>query len=194
MASEPALVSDLLVSQARSRDFTEPIPRTFEEVCMTDSGAERRTDRATKVILASAEQLYGAFADGETLMQWLPPPNMTGRALDYEFREGGRYRIELRYRSGSHGAGKTTGDSDMSTGRFVHLVPNRRIRQTVEFETDDESLAQGMTMTWTFEPQAEATEVIVTADNVPAAIDREDHIEGLTASLENLARFVGRTS
>ena len=161
---------------------------------MTDSRAEGRTDRATKVILASAEQLYAAFADGDTLMQWLPPPNMTGRALVYEFREGGRYRIELRYRSGGQGAGKTTGDSDISIGRFVDLVPNRRIRQTVAFETDDGALARGMRMTWTFEPQLEATEVIVTADNVPAAIGREDHVEGLVASRENLARFVEPTS
>lgn len=160
---------------------------------MTDSRAGGRTDSATKLIMATPEQLYAAFADGETLMQWLPPPNMTGRALEYQFREGGRYRIELRYRDGAQGAGKTTGDSDISTGLFVQLVPNRRIRETVEFETFDGGLAHGMTMTWTFEPRREATEVTVTAENVPAAIGREDHIEGLTASLENLGKFIGRS-
>ena len=160
---------------------------------MTDSGAGGRTDSATKLIMASPEQLYAAFADGETLMQWLPPPNMTGRSLEYQFHEGGTSRIELRYRDGTHGAGKTTGDTDISTGRFVHLVPNRKIRETVQFETDDAGLARGMTMTWTFEPRQEATDVTVMAEHVPAAIRRADHVEGLTASLENLARFVGRT-
>jgi hypothetical protein len=33
----------------------------------------------------------------------------------------------------------------------------------------------------------------VLADNVPDAIGQEDHLEGLAASLEGLARFVGRT-
>jgi uncharacterized protein YndB with AHSA1/START domain len=161
---------------------------------MTDSRTEGRIDSATKLIVASAEELYGAFGNGETLMEWLPPPNMTGRALEYQFREGGTYRIELRYRDGSHGAGKTTADSDISTGRFIDLVPNRKIRETVEFETDEVALAPGMTMTWTFEPRGDATEVTVMAENVPAAIDRADHIEGLTASLANLARFTGRGS
>lgn len=157
---------------------------------MTDSHASVRTDTARKLILASAEQLYAAFADGEALMQWLPPANMTGRALEYQFREGGTYRIQLRYRTGGSGAGKTTGDSDISTGRFVELLPNRRIHETVEFETNGGTLAHGMTMTWTFEPRRKGTEVIVVAANVPAAIGREDHLEGLAGSLENLAQFV----
>jgi uncharacterized protein YndB with AHSA1/START domain len=164
----------------------------LEEGFMTDRRAGGRVDSATKLIAASPEQLYGAFANGEILMEWLPPPNMTGRALEYQFREGGAYRIELRYRDGSRGEGKTTGDSDISTGRFVDLVPNRRIRETVEFETNDGALAHGMTMTWTFEPRGDATEVTVKAENVPAAIGRADHIEGLTASLHNLARFIER--
>jgi hypothetical protein len=34
---------------------------------------------------------------------------MTGRALEYDFRDGGRYRIELRYDDGTAaGSGKTT--------------------------------------------------------------------------------------
>lgn len=159
---------------------------------MRHRGDPGRTDTASRIIPASAEQLYGAFADGTTLMAWLPPPNMTGRALVYEFRAGGRYRIELRYRDDRSESGKTTGDSDISTGEFVDLEPNRRIRQTVEFETADPALASGMTMTWAFHPREDATEVVVTADNVPAAIGREDHLEGLNASLDNLARFVRR--
>jgi hypothetical protein len=33
---------------------------------VTDSNARVRTDSATKLILASPEQLFAAFADGET--------------------------------------------------------------------------------------------------------------------------------
>ena len=115
----------------------------LEAGSMTDSPAAGRTDSATKVIPAPPQKLYAAFADGETLMEWLPPPKMTGRALEYQFREGGSYRIELRYRDGAHGAGKTTGDSDISTGRFVDLIPNRRIRETVRAGTPGEGLGDG---------------------------------------------------
>ena len=97
---------------------------------MPHERAKERTDSATRLISASAVSIYAAFGDGETYMKWLPPPNMTGRALEYLFEQGGRYRIELRYRDG--GAGKTTGDSDVSRGTFVELVPGRRIRQTAK--------------------------------------------------------------
>ena len=159
---------------------------------MPHDSEKGRTDSVSRTILASPEEIYSAFSDGETYMKWLPPPNMTGRALEYEFEPGGRYRIELRYRDG--GAGKTTSDSDISKGRFIELSPGRRIRQTVEFESDDEVLARGMTMTWTFELRQQGTEVRVTAEGVPRAISREDHLKGLTASLDNLGRFVERST
>jgi uncharacterized protein YndB with AHSA1/START domain len=159
---------------------------------MPHDSAKGRTDTVSKLISASPEEIYSAFSSGETYIKWLPPPNMTGRALEYEFEPGGRYRIELRYRDG--GAGKTTSDSDISRGRFVELSPGRRIRQTVEFESDVEALAGEMMMTWTFEPRQQGTEVSVTAEGVPRAIIREDHIKGLIASLENLGRFVERST
>lgn len=39
---------------------------------MTHSHPGGRTDSTTKLIAASPKQLYAAFADGETLMQWSP--------------------------------------------------------------------------------------------------------------------------
>ena len=46
-------------------------------------------------------------------------------------------------------------------------------------------------MTWSFEPTPAGTRVTITEENVPARISQADHHEGLRASLENLARFVG---
>ena len=155
--------------------------------------AKGRTDRARRFVSAPAADVYAAFADGATLMEWLPPSNMTGRALEYNFEPGGSYRIELRYHGGQNAAAKTTKDSDISKGHFVELSPGRRIRQTVEFESGDETLARGMTMNWEFEPAASGTTVTVTAEGVPSAISKSDHIKGLTSSLENLARFVERS-
>jgi uncharacterized protein YndB with AHSA1/START domain len=124
-------------------------------------------------------------------MAWLPPGRMTGRALEYDFREGGRYRIELTYdESAGPSAGKTTARTDVSTGRFLSVDPGERIVQTVEFESEDPSLAGEMVMTWSFEPVPGGTRVTVTADNVPSGISQADHDAGLRASLENLARYL----
>ncbi|MCW5806080.1 MAG: SRPBCC domain-containing protein [Deltaproteobacteria bacterium] len=148
-----------------------------------------RTDTGSIVIAAPADAIYRAFADPAALMAWLPPGNMTGRALAYDFRPGGSYRIELAYRDDT--AGKTAGNVDVSTGRFVALEPGRRIVQSVEFESADAAFGGEMIMTWTFEPLGEReTRVAIVATNVPAGVSEEDHATGLRSSLDNLARYV----
>jgi uncharacterized protein YndB with AHSA1/START domain len=143
-------------------------------------------------IAATAQELYAAFADPAKLMAWLPPGTMTGRVLEYDFREGGRYRIALTYDDAAPTtAGKTEGRTDVSAGRFLALEPDRRIVQSVEFESADAAFAGEMVMTWAFEPTPSGTKVTITAENVPAGISPADHEEGLRSSLENLGRFVG---
>ena len=135
--------------------------------------------------------MYRAFSDADSLMAWLPPGQMTGRALEYDFRQGGRYRIELTYTgNGDLTPGKTTGNTDVSAGRFLSLEPDTRIVQTVEFESADASVSNEMVMTWLFEPVESRTRVTVTAENVPSGISRSDHDEGLRSSLQNLASFL----
>jgi uncharacterized protein YndB with AHSA1/START domain len=152
---------------------------------------KRRTDSASIEVNATPEAAYAAVADPKALVRWLPPPSMTGRVLEYDFREGGRYRIALAYEDSVVDAkGKTTDREDVSAGRFVTIEPGRRIVQAGEFETDDPGFGGEMTMTWSFEPTQQGTSVTLTAENVPPAIRKEDHDEGLRASLENLARFL----
>jgi uncharacterized protein YndB with AHSA1/START domain len=149
----------------------------------------RRTDTASLVIAASPDAIYRAFVTPEALMAWLPPEGMTGRVLEYQFREGGAYRIELAYRDASSAA-KTTDRTDVSAGRFVALEPGRRIVQSVEFESTDAAFAGEMIMTWTFEPADGGTRVVIVASNVPEGISQADHDEGLRSSLAQLARYV----
>jgi uncharacterized protein YndB with AHSA1/START domain len=156
-------------------------------------GTPLRTDRASLEIPAAPEAVYAAFADAEKLMSWLPPGGMTGRALGYDFRPGGRYRIALTYdASAPAGSGKTADRTDVSAGRFVRLEPGRTIVQSVEFEAADAAFAGEMTITWSFDRIARGTRVTVTAENVPAGISQADHDAGLRSSLENLARFCTR--
>jgi uncharacterized protein YndB with AHSA1/START domain len=150
-----------------------------------------RTDTASVVVNANADEVYGAFSDPEALVAWLPPNGMTGRVLDYDFRGGGRYRIELTYAGDvPPGVAKTTGRTDVSAGRFLAVEPSQRIVQSVEFESADVSFAGEMRMTWSFEALPAGTRVTVTAENVPSGIAKADHEAGLRESLQNLARFL----
>ena len=160
---------------------------------MQDSAA--RIDTASLLIAAEAAEVYRAFSDPHTLLAWLPPGDMTGRILEYEFREGGRYRIELRYADHEPAeVGKTTGRTDISSGQFRALQPGKRIVQSVEFESADLAFAGEMVVTWSFEALPAGTRVTVTAENVPPGITQAEHDAGLRSSLENLARFLASTN
>ena len=151
---------------------------------------ERRTDTATLVVAARPDHVYAAFADADALLAWLPPQGMTGRAPEYDFREHGRYLIELTYGDDAPAAGKTTERSDVTFGRFLALAPGERIVQSVAFDSADPAFAGEMIMTWTFEALADGTRVTVAATKVPPGITQADHLVGLKSTLENLARYL----
>jgi uncharacterized protein YndB with AHSA1/START domain len=149
-----------------------------------------RTDRASRLIKASAQSIYRAFIEPAALAAWLPPEGMTGAIELFEPRPGGRYRMRLTYDDPHAGHGKSAADADVVEGRFVELVPSVRIVQEAEFESDDPAFAGTMTMTWSFAAVPGGTEVTILAENVPAGISKQEHDEGLRSSLENLAKWV----
>ncbi|MGH9438706.1 MAG: SRPBCC domain-containing protein [Terriglobia bacterium] len=149
----------------------------------------QRSDKASRLISATADNVYNAFASATSVMQWLPPDGMIGRALEYDFTEGGYYRIELRYKDPT-ARGKSTSTSDVSTGRFIELVPNRLIKQSVVFESGDPVFSGEMVITWSFDTELNGTRAAVVAENVPTGITEADHQTGLNSSLSNLASFV----
>lgn len=156
---------------------------------MTTQPSARRRDSASRFISGSVEKVFDAFTDATSLMRWLPPAGMTGTAVEYDFRKGGNYRIELKYASATSAA-KSTERTDVTKGSFLDLDPGRLIRQSVVFESDNPAFGGEMTMTWVFEPIQTGTRVTVVAENVPPGISESDHQAGLRSSLENLAKFV----
>lgn len=148
-----------------------------------------RVDTKSRVINATPDAVYQAWLDANALATWLPPADMTGEVLAFEPREGGRYRMALRYNDCSI-EGKTAGNADIVEGRFAKLRPNQRIVQQIEFESSDPAFAGTMTMTWLLTPVSSGTEVTITAANVPPGIRPEDHEAGMASTLANLAKFV----
>ena len=122
--------------------------------------------------------------------RWLPPSSMRGRMLQFDFRNGGSYRMRLTYEDAGQGTGKTSEDSDEVEVRLIRLEPGKLIEQEVVFESDDPGFTGSMRMTWTFQPVGGSTLVTVRAENVPYGISKEDHDIGLNSSLANLAAFV----
>ena len=148
-----------------------------------------RTDTASRVVAATPGRVFAALVDEAAWSVWLPPEGMSGRFDRFDARPGGSYRMVLTYADPAAG-GKSTADSDVVEGRFLEVVPGRRVVQAVDFVSDDPAFAGTMTMTWEVTAVPGGTRVEFRAEDVPSGISAEDHAAGLASSLAHLAAYV----
>lgn len=151
----------------------------------------KRIDTASRFIPASPSAVYAAFADPRAMERWLPPKDMTGAILHFDFREGGSYRMRLTYDNSDDVRGKTSENADDVEVRFTKLADAEEIGQAVAFESDDPHFSGVMRMTWTFAADKDGTLVTVRAEDVPRGIRKEDHVAAMDSTLENLESFLG---
>ena len=143
------------------------------------------------MISAELERVFDALVDRTALETWLPPAGMTGRFERFDPVPGGSYRLILTYVDPAGAGAKSSDDSDIVEARFVDIVRNNRVIQSVEFVSSDPAYAGVMTLTWTVHAADEGTLVEFTADDVPIGISAVDHSAGMTSSLEHLASYLG---
>src|SRR5215213_4742612 len=105
------------------------------------------TTELTQHIHASRRRVYQALLDPVAVRQWMVPDGMTSEVHTFEAREGGAFRISLTYDAPTD-TGKTTAQTDTHHGRFVSLIPDERVVQAVEFETDDPTMKGEMIITY----------------------------------------------
>lgn len=158
---------------------------------MTNASGETRTDSASRVIGAAPRSIYQAFLDPAAVASWRPPDGMKAQIHAFDPREGGGFRMAFVYVDADRAVrGKTSEDADVFQGRFLELVPDERIVEVVEFESDEPAFAGEMTVTTTLVPVPGGVEVTFRADNVPHGITASDHRAGMVSTLNNLAAFV----
>ena len=150
-----------------------------------------RVDRAARRIEATADRIYQALTDRDMVQTWLPPQGARGAIEAFEPWPGGAFRMTLIFETPGQ-PGKSSPDTDIVEGRFVELVPDRLVRQSFEFRSEDPAFAGTMVMSWTLTPRRDGTDVAITAENVPAGIRPQDHVTGMESSLANLAGCVER--
>jgi uncharacterized protein YndB with AHSA1/START domain len=79
--------------------------------------AEREI-KNSRVLAASREKIFAAFADPAVLAQWWGPKGFTNEFHEFDFRTGGTWRFTMR---GPHGA------SHAMDHRFVEVAPPVRL-------------------------------------------------------------------
>jgi uncharacterized protein YndB with AHSA1/START domain len=157
---------------------------------MTQSGNNRSTSVST-VIKATRQQVYQAFLEADAVAEWLAPDGMKGHVDILEPHVGGKLRLSLTYLDqNDRPRGKSSEDVDTSEGTFVELIPDEKIVQVFEFESDQPEFAGEMTITWSFADVDDGTEVTVLMENIPEGIRLEDNELGSRQSLQKLAAYV----
>ena len=147
------------------------------------------TTRLTRHITAPRSDVYRALLDPVAVVHWKVPPGMTSEVHEWDAREGGRLRVSLTY-SGD-GVGKTTAHTDTYSGYFAELVPDQKVVEVDEFETDDPALSGPMTITVTLADAADGgTELVAVHEGLPSGVREEGNELGWTESLTRLAALV----
>ena len=151
-----------------------------------------RIDEATLLINASPTRVFSALSTADSVAKWLPPTGMTASVEHFDARTGRSYRLVFTYEDAAGAPGKSSANEDVVEGRFVEVVAGVRLVQEIEFESDDPQYAGTMRMTWEVRASGASSVVNFRAEDVPEGITADDHIAGLTSSLENLAALVER--
>jgi mutator protein MutT len=148
-----------------------------------------RATRLTQRIAGPRADVYRAFVDGDVVQRWMVPDGMTSRVHAFDGREGGVFRTSLTYDAPTD-TGKTTAQTDTYHGRFVELVPNERVVQVVEFETENPAMQGEMTITIELRDAEGGTELVATHDDLPPGLSPADNELGWRISLGKLAALL----
>ncbi len=140
-------------------------------------------------IRAPRAEIYRALLDPDAITAWRVPAGMTCRVHSFDAREGGTFRISLTYKDTSQ-RGKSIENTDTYHGYFAKLVPNERVVEVDEFETNDPAMQGQMTITTALVDEEGGTQVTMTYEGLPAGVSPADNELGTRMALEKLAAFV----
>lgn len=138
------------------------------------------TVKLHRVLRAPPERIYRAFIDGDAMAKWLPPHGFTGKVHHIEARVGGTFKMSFTNFASGH--------THSFGGRFLELVPGRRLRYTDVF--DDPNLPGEMQTAVSLKAVSCGTEVDVVQEGIPDAIPPEACYLGWQESLLLLAQLV----
>ena len=136
--------------------------------------------RLHRVLRTMPEKLYRAFLEPEAITKWLPPNGYTCKVHQMDAKVGGTYKMSF--------TNFTTGHSHSFGGKYMELVPGKRIRYTDQFE--DPNLPGEMMTTIDLKKVSCGTELSIFQENLPKVIPAEMCYLGWQESLILLAKLV----
>ncbi|MGP3916821.1 SRPBCC domain-containing protein [Nonomuraea sp. 10N515B] len=145
--------------------------------------------RVSQHVNAPRSAVYRALVEADAIRKWRVPAGMSSHVHEFHARVGGSFRISLTYDAPGP-TGKSASHTDTYHGHFAELVPDERVVEVLEFETDDPALRGTMTMTTTLTDAGPGTEVVIVHDGIPDSVPAADNETGMRMALANLAALV----
>jgi uncharacterized protein YndB with AHSA1/START domain len=145
--------------------------------------------RVSRHIGAPPAAVYLAIVEAEAVAKWMFPEGMSIHIHKFDGREGGEFRISLRYTTAT-GVGKSTQSTDTYHGRFVKLVPGKLVVEVLKFETEDRDFLGKMTITFKLTEIDDGTDLEVLHANLPAGLSPSANELGWQMSLGKLAELL----
>jgi len=141
---------------------------------------ENQTVSLHRVIKASPEKVFRAFADPLAYSTWLPPYGFICTVQYMDFRVGGKYHMTF--------INFSTENGHSFGGSYLEIKPNEFIKYTDTF--DDPNLPGEMTNTIWLNEVSCGTELTVVQEGIPTIIPVEMCYLGWQESLEKLMKLV----
>src|SRR5690606_3991682 len=133
-----------------------------------------------RVIKASPEKVFRAFADPLAHSIWLPPYGFLCTVQQMDFKVGGKFHMTF--------INFSTGNGHSFGGSYLDIKTNELIRYTDTF--DDPGLPGEMTTTLSLKAVSCGTGLNVVQEGIPAIIPVEMCYLGWQESLEKLIKLV----
>ncbi|ATP57043.1 polyketide cyclase [Pedobacter ginsengisoli] len=133
-----------------------------------------------RVIKASPEKVFRAFADPIAHSTWLPPYGFICTVEQMDFKVGGKFKMSF--------INFSTGNKHSFGGTYLEIVPNELIKYTDKF--DDPNLPGEMTTTVWLNKVLCGAELKVLQEGIPEVIPTEMCYLGWQESLDKLIKLV----
>lgn len=137
------------------------------------------TLRLHRDIAASAEELFDAWLDAESISQWMHPSPIERTVATVDARVGGRFEFIMYL----------NGEPLPHTGRYIRIDrPSQLIFTWNSHATQDKDTL----VTVDFEARGELTRITITHEKLKDAETLRKHEGGWSSILEEIGRKLGR--
>lgn len=133
-----------------------------------------------RVLTASPEKVFRAFADPLATSSWLPPYGFLCQVHQMDFKVGGKFKMSF--------VNFSTGNGHSFGGEYLEIRHNEFIKYNDKF--DDPNLPGEITTTIWLKEVSCGTELTIEQEGIPDVIPVEMCYLGWQESLDKLKRLV----